>query len=154
MSALPPKADIQRMSWHVRFVPIADMSPRPRSYYSSMPSIKSSPTKSGVVSRGGSGSMKRQLGCLSARNCGFARPLSVNSGDAPVLSWAITFSQIHAGAFQVCYWAREPVSAAAEAEDGLTERIQAMIFHRSSSLFTIPPIAGIGPTTFSDPLRA
>ena len=25
-SALPPIADIQRMSWHVRFVPIADIS--------------------------------------------------------------------------------------------------------------------------------
>jgi hypothetical protein len=40
-----------------------------------------------------------------------------------------------------------------EAEDGFTERIQAMIFHRSSSLFTTPPMAGIGPTTFSEPLR-
>jgi hypothetical protein len=49
-----------------------------------------------------------------------------------------------------CYWARRVVSADAEAEDGLTERIQAMIFHKSSSLFTTPPIAGIGPTTFSD----
>jgi hypothetical protein len=28
-----------------------------------------------------------------------------------------------------------------------------MIFHRSSSLFTTPPMAGIGPTTFSEPLR-
>jgi hypothetical protein len=27
-SALPPIADILRMSWHVRFVPIADVSPR------------------------------------------------------------------------------------------------------------------------------
>jgi len=25
MSGLPPKADIQRMSWHVRFVPEADI---------------------------------------------------------------------------------------------------------------------------------
>jgi hypothetical protein len=39
------------------------------------------------------------------------------------------------------------------AEDGLTDLIQAMIFHRSSLDLTIPPKAGIGPTTFSDPLR-
>ena len=51
------------------------------------------------------------------------------------------------------YWTRRAVSAAAEAEDGFTERIQAMIFHRSSSLFTTLPMAGIGPTTFSEPLR-
>src|SRR5262245_27171884 len=39
------------------------------------------------------------------------------------------------------------------AEVGLTDLIQAMIFHTSSSDLTIPPKGGIGPTTFSDPLR-
>jgi hypothetical protein len=47
------------------------------------------------------------------------------------------------------------VAAAEEpsAEDGLTDLIQAMIFHTSSLDLTIPPMGGIGPTTFSDPLR-
>ena len=53
-----------------------------------------------------------------------------------------------------CYSAGGGLAALADAEDGLTERIQAMIFHMSSSVFTISPIAGIGPTTFSEPLRA
>ena len=57
-------------------------------------------------------------------------------------------------AIKSCYSAGGGLSALAEAEDGLTERIQAMIFHMSSSVFTISPIAGIGPTTFSEPLRA
>jgi len=39
------------------------------------------------------------------------------------------------------------------AEDGFTDLIQAMIFHMSSSDLTISPIGGIGPTTFSEPLR-
>ena len=51
-----------------------------------------------------------------------------------------------------------PVGAAdaeegAPAEDGFTDLIQAMIFQRSSSDFTTVPIGGIGPTTFSEPLR-
>src|SRR5262245_35928505 len=54
---------------------------------------------------------------------------------------------------QAHYSAGGAVSADAEAEEGFTERIQAMIFHRSSSLFTTLPMAGIGPTTFSEPLR-
>ena len=41
----------------------------------------------------------------------------------------------------------------APAEDGLTDLIQAMIFHMSSSDLTTVPIGGIGPTTFSEPLR-
>ena len=53
-----------------------------------------------------------------------------------------------------CYSAGGGLAALAEAEDGLTERIQAMIFHMSSSVLTISPMAGIGPTTFSEPLRA
>jgi len=39
------------------------------------------------------------------------------------------------------------------AEDGFTDLIQAMIFHRSSSDLTMVPMGGMGPTTFSDPLR-
>src|SRR5262245_7753686 len=38
-------------------------------------------------------------------------------------------------------------------EFGLTVRTQAMIFHRSSELFMRAPNGGIGPTTFSEPLR-
>jgi len=34
-------------------------------------------------------------------------------------------------------------------EPGFTERIQAMIFHRSSEVLIIPPKGGIGPTTTS-----
>ena len=30
MSALPPKADIAERDWHVRFVPLADMGPKPK----------------------------------------------------------------------------------------------------------------------------
>ena len=41
----------------------------------------------------------------------------------------------------------------APAEDGFTDRIHAMIFHMSSSDLTMVPIGGIGPTTFSEPLR-
>ena len=52
------------------------------------------------------------------------------------------------------YSAGGGLAALAEADDGLTERIQAMIFHMSSSDLTISPMAGIGPTTFSEPLRA
>ena len=39
------------------------------------------------------------------------------------------------------------------AESGFTDLIQAMIFHMSSSDLTIWPKGGIGPTTFSEPLR-
>jgi hypothetical protein len=62
-----------------------------------------------------------------------------DAGDVPIKS---------------CYCAGGAPSALAEADDGLTERIQAMIFHMSSSVFTISPMAGIGPTTLSEPLRA
>ena len=34
-----------------------------------------------------------------------------------------------------------------------TDLIQAMIFHRSSSVLITSPKGGIGPTTFSEPLR-
>jgi hypothetical protein len=39
------------------------------------------------------------------------------------------------------------------AEEGFTDLIQAMIFHMSSSDLMTVPICGIGPTTFSEPLR-
>ena len=57
------------------------------------------------------------------------------------------------------YWAGGALGGAAEAEgllpaeEGFTDLIQAMIFHRSSSDFTTVPIGGIGPTTLSEPLR-
>jgi hypothetical protein len=44
MSALPPKADIRRLSWDVRFVPIADI--RPFTQLSSVPDVE---TVSGSV---------------------------------------------------------------------------------------------------------
>src|SRR5262245_13341158 len=49
------------------------------------------------------------------------------------------------------YWDAD--AAGPSAEDGLTDLIQAMIFHTSSLDLTTPPMGGIGPTTFSDPLR-
>ena len=38
-------------------------------------------------------------------------------------------------------------------ELGVTERIQAMIRHKSSEVLIRLPNGGIGPTTFSEPLR-
>ena len=49
--------------------------------------------------------------------------------------------------------ARQSAADADEPEDGLTDLIQAMIFHISSSDLTMLPKGGIGPTTFSEPLR-
>src|SRR6186997_2597641 len=39
------------------------------------------------------------------------------------------------------------------ADDGLTDLIQAITFHTLSESLSTPPIGGIGPTTFSLPLR-
>jgi hypothetical protein len=39
------------------------------------------------------------------------------------------------------------------AESAFTDLMKAMIFHISSSDLTISPNGGMGPTTFSDPLR-
>ena len=50
MSALPPKADIERHEWHVRFVPKADITRCSKIYFYSITSSASASSLSGIWS--------------------------------------------------------------------------------------------------------